>query len=105
MERVTSEQFIRLLNEKEKRFAAIINFSFYYIEQGQIYRFEQNHNEKSLRFVRDFYDGEITDQELADEIKCIILKQMQYDWFTDAWKETIIENVMRSRSDIDVFFF
>ncbi|GGC83819.1 hypothetical protein [Enterococcus wangshanyuanii] len=105
MKQITSEQFIDFLDKKDQRFAAVIQYGFYYIEQGRIYRFESNHNDKALRALQAFYGGEIDDSSLEEEIKKIIIKQMQYDWFTDVWKETIIEKVIRSGNKLEAFFF
>ncbi|MBO0468924.1 hypothetical protein JZO66_00090 [Enterococcus sp. DIV0242_7C1] len=105
MQQITSEQFIDFLEKKDQRFAVVIQYGFYYVEQGRIYRFESNHNDKALQALQAFYGGEMDSSSLEEEIKKIIIKQMQYDWFTDVWKEDINEKVMRSGNNLEAFFF
>ena len=52
-----------------------------------------------------FYDGEIDNEMMMVELKKSILNQIQYDWFTDVWKESILERVSRSPYELEAFFF
>ncbi|MBO0439408.1 hypothetical protein [Candidatus Enterococcus ikei] len=105
MKKITPQMFVRLLENKEERFAIIINHWFYYIEKGRIYRFQQHTNVKVLTTLDSFYEGEITSEVMTNELKKSIINQIQYDWFTDVWKETILERINRSPYDMEAFFF
>lgn len=105
MKKITTKMFISLLENKEERFAVIINHWFYYIEKGRVYRFQQHSNTKMLTIVGSFYEDEIDSETMVVELKKSIINQIQYDWFTDVWMETIVERVSRSPYDLEVFFF
>lgn len=105
MEKISPKLFITLLENKEKRFVVVINHWFYYIEQGRIYRFQQHNNTKMLTLLSSFYAGEVEDQVMMEELKKSIINQIQYDWFTDVWKETIIERIGRSPYALEAFYF
>ncbi|EOI00794.1 hypothetical protein UAW_00061 [Enterococcus haemoperoxidus ATCC BAA-382] len=105
MKQISPTMFVTLLDNKEDRFAVIINHWFYYIEKGRIYRFQQHNNTKMLAMLGSFYEGDIDAEGLIDELKKSIINQIQYDWFTDVWKETIIERISRSPYDLEAFFF
>ncbi|MGX7149023.1 hypothetical protein [Enterococcus ureasiticus] len=105
MKKITAKMLITLLENKEDRFAVIINHWFYYIEKGRIYRFQQHSNTKMLTMLGSFYENEIDSETMIVELKKSIINQIQYDWFTDVWMETIVERVTRSASDLEVFFF
>ncbi|MDA9471975.1 hypothetical protein [Enterococcus sp. 5H] len=105
MKKITPKMFVTFLEEREERFAIIINHWFYYVEKGRVYRFEQHNNQKVLAALSSFYDKQIDGQALMIEIQKSVIKQIQYDWFTDVWKETIIERVHRSAYELEAFFF
>ncbi|WP_086313394.1 hypothetical protein A5821_000873 [Enterococcus sp. 7F3_DIV0205] len=105
MKKITTKLFITLLENKEDRFAVIINHWFYYIEKGRIYRFQQHNNTKMLAMLGSFYEDEIGSETMIMELKKSIINQIQYDWFTDVWKETIVERISRSSYDLEAFFF
>lgn len=105
MKKISTKTFITLLENKEEHFAVIINHWFYYIEKGRIYRFQQHSNAKILTTLGLFYEGEIDNEQMITELKKSIINQIQYDWFTDVWKETIIERISRSPYDLETFFF
>lgn len=105
MKKITTNLFITLLENKEDRFAVIINHWFYYIEKGRIYRFQQHNNTKMLAMLGSFYEDEIDSETMIMELKKSIINQIQYDWFTDVWKETIVERISRSSYDLEAFFF
>lgn len=104
MRKITPEKFSNLLENKD-RFAVIINHWFYYIEKGRIYRFQQHNNTKMMTLMGSFYEEQINEETLMNELKKSIINQMQYDWFTDVWKETIVERVSRSTYALEAFFF
>lgn len=105
MKKITPKMFITLLENKEERFVVVINHWFYYIEQGRIYRFQQHNNTKMLTLLSSFYADEIDDLLMKDGLKKSIIDQIKYDWFTDVWKETLMERIGRSYYDLEVFFF
>ncbi|EOL44168.1 hypothetical protein [Enterococcus caccae] len=105
MKKISTATFITLLEKKEERFAVIINHWFYYIEKGRIYRFQQHSNVKILTTLGLFYDGEIDNETMVTELKKSIINQIQYDWFTDVWKETIVERVSHTPYGLETFFF
>lgn len=105
MKKITPKMFVTFLEGREERFAIIINHWFYYVEKGHVYRFEQHNNQKALAALSSFYDKQIDDQALMIEIQKSIIKQIQYDWFTDVCKETIIERVHRLTYELEGFFF
>lgn len=94
-----------LVENKKERFVIIVNHCFYYIEKGHIYRFQQHNNTKMLTVLGSFYDGEIENEQMITALQKSIIDQIQYDWFTDVWKETLFERINRSSSDFDAFFF
>ncbi|MGM0217368.1 hypothetical protein [Enterococcus sp. AZ126] len=104
MEKITKKMFVTLLDDKENRFAVIINHWFYYIEKGRIYRFQQHNNTKMFTMLGSFYEGEIDSETMNDALKKSIINQIQYDWFTDVWKETIVERISHSPYDLEAFF-
>ena len=105
MKKITAKMLITLLENKEDLFAVVINHWFYYIEKGRIYRFQQHSNSKMLTMLGSFYDDEISSDMMITELQKSIINQIQYDWFTDVWMETIFERVSRSPYDLEAFFF
>lgn len=105
MKKITPKMLITLIENKDDRFAVIINHWFYYIEKGRIYRFQQHNNTKMLTLIGSFYDGEINDEQMVDGLKKSIINQIQYDWFTDVWKESVIERISRSGHELEAIFF
>lgn len=105
MQKITPAKFRILLENREDRFAIIINHWFYYIEKGRVYRFQQHNNTKLVALMGSFYEDEINEESFMVELKKSIINQMQYDWFTDVWKETIVERVSRSTYELEAFFF
>lgn len=104
MKKITAQMLIALIENKEDRFAVMINHWFFYIEKGRIYRFQQCSNATMLTVLGSFNDGEIDNEWMIVELKKSIMNQVQYDWFTDVWMETILERVNRSPYDIEAFF-
>ncbi|MGX7245265.1 hypothetical protein ACWOC1_10450 [Enterococcus quebecensis] len=105
MKKITPQMFITLIENKEERFAIIINHWFYYIEKGRIYKFQQHSNAKVLTMMDSYYDGQMDSETLINELKKSIINQIQYDWFTDVWMEAIIERIGGSAYDLEAFFF
>ncbi|WP_086330257.1 hypothetical protein [Candidatus Enterococcus mansonii] len=105
MKKITTKMFTLLLENKDERFVVVINHWFYYIEKGRIYRFQQHSNTKMIALLGTFYDGEIDNESMLTEVKKSIINQIQYDWFTDVWKETIVERVSQIPYELEAFFF
>lgn len=72
MKKITTKMFISLLENKEERFAVIINHWFYYIEKGRVYRFQQHSNTKMLTIVGSFYEDEIDSETMVVELKKVL---------------------------------
>lgn len=104
MQQFTADDAKQILQAGQRRCAFNINGYFYYSEGGRSYRFEQHHSQKALEALLLSEEQALTQQELQQMMEELVVKQIQYDWFTDVSNDSLFEQLVFIPK-LNIFFF